>query len=521
MLNKHFLVVAVLFAVPGLLILYKTQSLGYSYTSILPTVAYDLQLTLDIESYGDPVTVSTYLPEGNDRQSVNMESADAGVFESTGQRTASGRQTTWTNQALKGRQRIVWRARVRCEAVQYTIDSAMYIPEEYPPYVKRFLNPELNIQSGHPAIVSESERITGGERRLLETLRLYHESVQALEPIPFSGTTDALTALRLGEASCNGKSRLFVAYCRRSGIPARLVGGIILESGSKRTTHQWAEVYVNGIWVPMDALNNHFASVPANYLRLYTGDEVLFTHTANIGFDYLFTIRKVLESNAELQSELEGSYLNSYLMWQAFERVGIPLSLLKIILLLPLGAMIVAIARNVIGLKTFGVFLPALIAVAVSGTGLFWGLLAFVAVIAVVSLVHFPLERLGLLYTPKLVIMLVSVVVAFLLLSGIGIRFEFTELAYVAMFPVVVITITAERFARQIMEDGYQKALKVTAQTLVVVVLAYFAMNSRTMEAVFLAFPELFLVIVGCMILLGRWIGLRVSEYKRFRWLAE
>lgn len=224
-----------------------------------------------------------------------------------------------------------------------------------------------------------------------------------------------------------------------------------------------------------------------------------------------------MESNPLLRKELGGDVFNSYKMWNAFESAGIPLSLLKVILLMPLGAMVVAICRNVIGLKTFGVFLPALIAVAAGYTGLWWGLLAFFLVIAVVSLMHFPLEKSGILYTPKLVVMLVSVVITFIILSIIGIYLEYSRLAFITLFPVVVITITAERFARMIMEEGYPRALNVTFQTLIVVLIAFLAMNSRTMEALFLAFPELFLVIVAFMLLLGRWLGMRVSEYKRFK----
>jgi transglutaminase-like putative cysteine protease len=55
-----------------------------------------------------------------------------------------------------------------------------------------------------------------------------------------------VTAAKLGEASCNGKSRLFIALARRAGIPSRLVGGVILSTGVKRTSHQWVEAYVSG-----------------------------------------------------------------------------------------------------------------------------------------------------------------------------------------------------------------------------------------------------------------------------------
>lgn len=510
-----------LFAVPLGLIIYKVSALNYSYRNILPKTGYSLQLTINLENFGDEVFASTFLPGGNRRQEITNERQQAGAFSTDYELSEFGRRVTWSSEQFKGRQRIIYQCDIRAKALEYEIDSTLLIPSDYSPSVLAFLEPTANIQSNHPDILTKATALTGEEERILPILEMLFNEVSKLESRPFKGLTDALTAERLGEASCNGKSRLFIAYCRNRGIPARLVGGLILETGSKRTTHQWAEVYISGHWVPFDALNNHFAYIPANYLRLYTGDAYAFSHTPNIGFDYLFTIQKKLVNNPELDDELEGSVLNSYQMWQAFEKAGIPLSLLKIILLMPLGAMIVAIARNVIGIKTFGIFLPALIAIAITSTGLLWGLAAFVLVITLVSLLHFPLERLGMLYTPKLVIMLLFVVIAFIVLSIIGIRFDYTELAYITLFPVVVITITAERFARNIMEDGYRKALWVTVQTLVVVLMAYAAMNSRTMEALFLAFPELFLVIGGAMLLLGRWMGLRISEYKRFRWLAD
>ena len=66
----------------------------------------------------------------------------------------------------------------------------------------------------------------------MQRLRRIYDFVSAMPQRPFKGTTDALTALRLGEASCNGKSRLFVALARAAGIPARLVGGLVLETGA-------------------------------------------------------------------------------------------------------------------------------------------------------------------------------------------------------------------------------------------------------------------------------------------------
>ncbi|WP_306641255.1 7TM domain-containing protein [Sanyastnella coralliicola] len=519
-IRSYHVIVGLFLIIPLILILFKVFVYGYSFNNILPTTSYEVSVTFDIEGFGDEIQVSTWLPISNERQEITNEIQETGVFGVTQLNDATGRRVTWTAQAVNGKKLIRYSFEARGKAIQFDIDPDMAVPRDLPPSVYQYLNSTAAIQSNHPQILAKADELTGSEERFLPILTSIFTEINGMESRPFKGLTDALTTLKLGEASCNGKSRLFVALCRNKGIPARLVGGLIMDQGSKKTTHQWAEVYMGGFWVPFDCLNGHFASIPANYLELYKEDNFLFSRTANIEFDHLFTIQPKLVSNPKLASELKSSAFNTYLMWTAFEKAGIPLSLLKVILLMPLGAMVVAIARNVIGLKTFGVFLPALIAVAVGYTGLLWGMLAFVLVIVIVSLMHYPLERLGMLYTPKMVIMLVTVVIAFILLSIIGIKMNYTELAYITLFPVVVITITAERFARTVMEEGYGDAIKITIQTLVVVLGAYVAMNSTTMEAIFLAFPELFLTIIAAMLLLGRWIGLRVTEYRRFKWLV-
>jgi transglutaminase-like putative cysteine protease len=57
---------------------------------------------------------------------------------------------------------------------------------------------------------------------------------------------------------------------RKLNIPARLAGGLVCETGRQAGGHQWVEVCANGHWVPFDTINDHFAELPAHYLRLYT-----------------------------------------------------------------------------------------------------------------------------------------------------------------------------------------------------------------------------------------------------------
>jgi len=506
-----------LIILPAFIIGMKITLWDYTFKRFLPKTRYEVSYSISAEGFNENVRVSGYIPQSDSRQEIFEETNNSPNTNFRIHQDQSGKKGTWEVPEASGPINLNYSFQFLGTGQEYIIDSSLHIPNDYPPIFEQFLSSTENIQANHPQIKSIYNDVAGDAESVLGILTQIHSYTNSLESRPFKGLTDALTAARLGEASCNGKSRLFVALARSANIPSRLVGGIILNNGTKKTSHQWVEAYISGVWVPFDPLNDHFAYLPHNYLTLYHGDEFLFSHTPNINFDYSFTIKSRLSANPSLLSELESHPFNAYRLWESFDNIGVPIGLLKIILLLPLGAFIVAIFRNVIGLNTFGVFLPALIAVASRETGLLWGIIAFLMVITIVSLVHFPLERWGILYTPKLVIMLVCVVILYQVISYFAIETGIISLAYVTLFPIVVLTISAERFARSVIEDGLREALISTGHTIIVVCFAYIAMGSRSMEAFFLAFPELFMVIIAVNILLGRWTGLRLLEYFRFK----
>jgi hypothetical protein len=82
----------------------------------------------------------------------------------------------------------------------------------------------------------------------------------------------------------------------------------------------------------------------------------------------------------------------------------------SILLLVPLGAFLVVLLRNVIGISTFGTFMPVLVAMAFRETKLLNGVLLFTLIVALGLSIRFYLERLRLLLVPRLAAVLTVVV---------------------------------------------------------------------------------------------------------------
>jgi len=514
------IIIAVLILLMTSIILYKTLYLGYTFESIVPQPSYSVNLVMSFTGNGEDAVVRTFLPVNQQNQTITSETVGGEGLDFRKEITELYTRGDWTRYQARGSFTVTYSFNARIRAMEFLLDPELQLPGRYDGTMEGFLAATDVIQVNDPLIAGLAEDLAAGRLYAADLVRSLFDYVHGLGSRPFKGTTDAVTAAKLGEASCNGKGRLFIALARYLNIPARLVGGLILEPGSKRTSHQWAELYLGGYWVPFDTLNDHFAELPGNYLTLYRGDESLFRHSSNIGFDYRYDIRKKTLSNNRLEGFLSGSSLNLYHVLSGFFKITIALHVLQFLLVIPLGVLIVVFARNVIGMNTFGTFLPALMAMSFQGIGLLSGIFAFLFVLTVTVLVRIPLNRIGLLHTPKLAVMMVVVIMSLLGLTVVAnlLNLEaFSALNTTALLPVAILTITSERLALTIDEEGIRHTLLVMVQTLAVMSASYLVMSSVALQALQIAYPELLLGVVAMNLWIGSWTGIRIAEMFRFR----
>jgi hypothetical protein len=88
------------------------------------------------------------------------------------------------------------------------------------------------------------------------------------------------------------------------------------------------------------------------------------------------------------------------------------------------------------------------------------------------------------------------------------------------LLPMVILTMTVERFFLASEEDGVRFALQLLAGTLVVAFCCYMVLKWKTVGHLLLVYPELHLFTIAVLIVLGRYSGYRLTELWRFRDLA-
>lgn len=199
---------------------------------------------------------------------------------------------------------------------------------------------------------------------------------------------------------------------------------------------------------------------------------------------------------------------------------GVPLQTIALLLLFPVVATLVAVFRQVVGIKAFGIYTPSLITfalVAFDPNGLKYGVAIFIAVIAVGMISRYVLKRFRLLYLPRVAITLSIVALSILGILVLGGLFHRTGLASVSIFPLLIMITLVEKFVSTQIEKGTRIAMILAVETLVISVIGYFLISWTALTNFVLIFPWTILFLFVLNFVLGKWTGLRISEYLRFR----
>jgi hypothetical protein len=262
------------------------------------------------------------------------------------------------------------------------------------------------------------------------------------------------------------------------------------------------------------------AGFPNNFLVWQYGNEPLFNVTGGKKVSFGLTVSPT-PINALTMAKARGLQTDSQML--RFSLLQLPVNVqetYKILLTIPIGAFIILLLRNFIGLKTFGTFMPVLIALAFRETHVIWGISLFIVIVSFGLLARFYLDQLRLLLVPRLAAILTIVILLMIFISVLSQNLGLESGLSVALFPMVILTMTIERMCITWDERGAGEAIKSGIGSLVAAVIAFAAMSYQPMQYLIFAFPELLLVLLAFILWFGQYRGYRLFELSRFKVLS-
>ena len=118
-----------------------------------------------------------------------------------------------------------------------------------------------------------------------------------------------------------------------------------------------------------------------------------------------------------------GFTLMSYII-QYMTTHGVPELSLAFFLMLPVAATLISFARQVLGIKAFGLYIPLITTFAFLATGIKYGVFLFLIIVVTGTLFRYVLRKARLLYLPRmaltLILITISIYIIFVLAVYLG-----------------------------------------------------------------------------------------------------
>lgn len=197
---------------------------------------------------------------------------------------------------------------------------------------------------------------------------------------------------------------------------------------------------------------------------------------------------------------------------------GVPVNTVILILLFPLVVAMVAAARHLIGIRGAGILTPALLSVAFLATGVSAGVVLFIIILLLSIVARTSLKSLKIQYLPRVSLLLWVVsagVFVTLLLASI---WQVGELVRVGIFPILILMLLSETFIDIQQGRSASEAKALIFQTFVLAMVSSLLLGNEMVQRAVLLYPEMIFFGVAIFnIFMGRYTGLRLSEYLMYR----
>lgn len=502
--RQVFVVAFLLFVIGSALLLYKVMALGFPLTPVSTTSVWELELRVRFVADGSPAKATLSIPQSGGSFAVIGENFVSGEYGLTTRVADRGRLAVWSIREAQGDQTLYYRAAVQrlpMPARSAAVPTPLVEPSDL----------DEVLFAAAAALLEQSLRRSADIETLIP---------QLLRNLDDPRNTHAGLVIGGGDRQAD-RLDAAVTVLSLGSIPARVVRGLRLERRLRSApTRIWLEVWDGNAWRQFDPATGQ-AGLGDDLLALSRGGSSLVRVQGGSDVDLSVAVRR--SEQGAIEAATRGSlFLSPGLL--SFSLFSLPIRIqevYRILLLVPIGAFLLVLLRTLVGVKTFGTFMPVLIALAFRETRLLEGIALFLTVVTLGLFVRFYLERLRLLLVPRLTAVLIVVVLVMLGLSVLSHRMGVESGLSVALFPMIILTITIERMSVVWEERGPGEALEQGFGSLVVAVLAYAVMNQPIVGHLVFIFPEVLLILLAASLVLGRYSGYRLLELWRFRALAR
>ncbi|RPJ11407.1 MAG: hypothetical protein EHM36_01495, partial [Deltaproteobacteria bacterium] len=396
---------AALFVLSGALISYRIIWLGYPFLPTAPGKAWQVSMDAYVKADQKEASVMIGLPFSHGERIVVEENILSGTLNFNLLRQGPNQIGVWSGSPGGGEEVIHYSATILIRPKRSAVKPPAWEP--FPPGVgldeqdlaQRLVRKWIVLlpPDRFQAIAATAKGIWRGPSPSAQDLQAWSD-IQKKHGLPLA----------------------FQILFRAANLPSQIITGFHLVESVATAPMTWVEVWTGQEWERFypetgEVFNRSFVFLPLTVggvpgLRVSEGDlpEVRWSISRQLLNQWRMHFEQIIRSSRWLDQ------------WSLFRLPFQFQETFRILILVPIGALIICALRNLIGFPTFGIFMPVLMALAFRNTGLTYGLGIFAGVVLIGYVVRRWIDRLRLLLVPRLSVLLTLVILAFTAFALIG-----------------------------------------------------------------------------------------------------
>jgi hypothetical protein len=486
-----FLILVLLLVAAGLATAtFRQQAYGIPWMPGEETRVWQVEARIEFTAVGGASQVFLALPPPQSGYQLVTESGASSGWGFTLEESRDGRRAHWTRREASGNQVLFYN-------LDFVVNPSLVSVGSSPAPVEPLFWDEP-YQTAVSDVLATLMPITADAHSMTEQL------IQTLRRSPADQNVNLLT-------SAFGRVDLMTRILRTAGIPARSVQVLELEDNRRRQALvEFVQVWDDDRWRLYEPSTGLVARRD-NLLLWQTGAPGVLEVVGGENSRATFSIISQNRSTLELAEDRAESIALSLYSLPIAEQ-----GMFKLIMLLPVGALVVVLLRVLVGIRTSGTFMPVLIALAFLQTDLVPGVTIFVVVVAIGLTIRSYLSALNLLLVARIAALVVIVIGIISIFAIVSYRLGLIQGLTITFFPMIILAWTIERMSITWEEEGPREVLIQGGGSLLVAVIAFLLMDLSFVRHLAFNFPELHMSLLGVMLLAGRYTGYRLLELKRF-----
>jgi hypothetical protein len=159
---------------------------------------------------------------------------------------------------------------------------------------------------------------------------------------------------------------------------------------------------------------------------------------------------------------------------------------------------------------------PVALSITLVSTGFTAGAVLLLTILLASTIARVILKKVRIMQFPKMALSIFVVAIFVFASLVLSARFGMLSVKQISIFPILILILLGEKIVSLQLTRSARETFMITVVTLILGLVGFFLLSWQLFRQAVILYPELILLLIPINIMIGRYFGLRLTEFIRF-----